>query len=137
VRGRALVEDAVDFDLAAWRARQQAAGAGGGGPWAAALDAGALGPRAVLRAVERADRFRPLGLEGEVSVADHLSRHGAPAWVRRGIRVLEAADGRIAWVVGHRVDARFAVTPSARRVARVEVEPLPASSSEPPGPAPP
>jgi tRNA(Ile)-lysidine synthase len=109
---------ACRFDLAAF-ARERP-------PGTAALDAERLGPRAVLRPLAKDDRFAPLGAApvGEATVAGWLARRGVPAILRRATWVVEGASG-VAWVVGHRIDARHAVTPATRVVARLRVVPPP------------
>jgi tRNA(Ile)-lysidine synthase len=109
---------ASDFDVHAWA--RSLPRPGGPPPWRAALDAGALGPRLVLRGVRPGDRFTPLGGSREARVSEWLSKAGWPEVLRRGVRVLESPAG-IAWVVGHRIDARFAVRSTSARVAVVTV----------------
>jgi hypothetical protein len=73
-----------------------------------------------FRAARGDDVFTPLGRSSERPVADFLARQGVPAAVRRGVRVATRADGRVAWVVGHRIDAAFAVRQATSRVALLE-----------------
>jgi hypothetical protein len=110
------------LDVAAFAHARRAAH--GEPPWKALLDAERLGPDLVLRAARPTDRFVPLGRERETGVLEFLAKQGVPGVIRRGVRVGEAS-GRVAWVLGHRIDARFAVGPATARVAALEARPLP------------
>ena len=113
-------EPRADVDVDAFaRARRDARGAP---PWEAWLDADRLGPRVLLRAARAADRFVPWGRDRETSVLEFLGKQGVPGVIRRGVRVLEAR-GVVAWVVGHRIAAPFAVGPGTARVARLRATP--------------
>ncbi len=91
-------------------------------PHQAALDAQRLGPTPHLRRARAGDRFLPWSRHGgrETLLDTFLAKQGLPAWLRAEQPVLDAR-GEVAWVVGVRVDARHAVTPATRRVARVDV----------------
>jgi tRNA(Ile)-lysidine synthase len=86
-------------------------------PWAAPLDANALGERLTLRTRKPGDRFCPQGVGGAQKVSEFMINAKIPAPWRAHIPVLVAESGKIAWVVGWRVDERFLVTDKARRVA--------------------
>jgi tRNA(Ile)-lysidine synthase len=121
VRARIACVSASAFDARAWRAALRSGHAPGGDRWEAALDAEALGRAVTLRGLTPGDRFVPLGRTAPTDVAEFLARQSWPAWLRRGVRVVVAGDGRVAWVVGHRIDAGFAVGPRTTAVARLEV----------------
>jgi tRNA(Ile)-lysidine synthase len=106
---------AAGFSLAAWAGERRAGT--GRPPWRAALDAEALGARLAFRGARAGDRFVPLGRAAPADVLAFLSRQGVPSALRRGVRVAVREDGVVAWVLGHRIDARFAVTPGTARVA--------------------
>ncbi|MBS1261356.1 MAG: tRNA(Ile)-lysidine synthase [Calditrichaeota bacterium] len=77
------------------------------------LDADALGARVLFRPWRIGDRFVPLGHEtGDVRVTRRLRRAArertGPLWV------MEAEDGRIAWVLGERIAAPFRITGRTR-----------------------
>lgn len=110
------------FDLDAWRDGQRQGAAGGPlGCGAEALDADALGPAPVLRPLGADDTFTPLGSSRRAQrIEAWLARQGVPAFVRRGLLVLEGRHG-VAWVVGVRMDAAHAVTGATRSVAVVRV----------------
>ncbi len=80
-----------------------------------ALSADALCGTLTIRSVLEADRFKPFGMRGTKLVSDyltdaHISRIGK-------LSALAVTDrSGIVWLVGHRIDARCAVTDTTRRV---------------------
>lgn len=85
------------------------------------FDADKLGTGLYLRHWEAGDRFVPFGMQGSRKLSDFfidqkISRDRKPL-----IWLLCTADGRIAWVVGHRTSQLFRVDTHTTRVARVEV----------------
>ncbi len=66
-----------------------------------------------------ADRFRPIGMSREVKLQNFLvnekvSRH------RRDTLPLMISNGKIVWVVGHRISDLAKVTPKAGKILRIE-----------------
>ncbi len=90
-----------------------AAKVGGGGD--AVLDAGALGPLALVRAWRDGDRMRPAGLGGTKTLQDLFTDRKVPRDLRRQLPVVEAA-GEIAWVAGLAVGERFIAREGAEAV---------------------
>ncbi len=107
------------FDLDAWSTARRADA--GEPPHRAALDADRLGTRATLRIWTERDVVHPLGSDKRIPVYELAIKDGLPRDRAPGLRVLEADDGGIAWVVGIRVDRRYAITEATSRVAVVEV----------------
>lgn len=89
-------------------------------PWTALLDADRAGHELYVRGWEEGDRFVPLGLDGRKKLQDFFVDEKVPR-DRRGSVPLVVSGGRIAWVVGLRVDERFKVSGSTRRVLRLRV----------------
>jgi tRNA(Ile)-lysidine synthase len=92
----------------------------GPGPWEALLDASSVTGPLVLRPRQPGDRYRPLGAPGERKLQDVL----VDAKVPRGLRdrvPLVTCDGRLAWVVGHRIDDRHKLTPASTAALAVRV----------------
>jgi len=83
------------------------------------FDADALGNEPFLRTWESGDRFQPLGMNESKKLQDFFVDEKVPRHQRGRVPVLCAADGRIAWVVGHRLAEPFKVTAQTRRVFRV------------------
>jgi tRNA(Ile)-lysidine synthetase-like protein len=81
----------------------------------AVLDADRAGEAFTVRAVERADRFRPLGRTGSKRVVDALREAGVGATERGGRPVLVDRDRNVCWVVGYRVADHVKVTARTRR----------------------
>jgi len=72
-----------------------------------------------LRRWEAGDNFRPLGLKGSKKISDYLINQKVPMPDKQHIWVLESA-GKIVWVVNHRIDDRFRITPKTRNVLLIE-----------------
>jgi len=87
-------------------------------PYEAFLDLDALGSALTVRSRRPGDRLQPAGLGGEKKLQDLLVDAKVPQDQRDGVPLVCAAWG-IAWVVGHRLDERAKVGPSARTVLRL------------------
>lgn len=88
--------------------------------WSVALDAAKIGKRATIRARRPGDRFQPQGIEGSQKVSAFMINAKIPAQWRGSLPLLLAADGRVAWVAGWRVDGRFAVSEETQQVLIVK-----------------
>ena len=93
-------------------------------PWAAPMDADALGERLTLRTRRPGDRFRPQGVGGTQKVGEFMINAKIPAPWRNRIPLLVAESGEVAWVAGWRVDERFIVTGATRRAVLARFERL-------------
>lgn len=69
-----------------------------------------------LRPVSRGDRFQPFGMKGSRLVSDFLTDRKLSRAEKEKVFVLENADGAIVWLVGFRIDDRFAVAPETKKV---------------------
>lgn len=87
-------------------------------PDVAYLDADKLTFPITIRPWQQGDRFRPLGLKGHKLVSDLLNDLKLSRSGREQTAVLLSGD-QIAWVIGRRIDHRFRVTPTTKRVAQV------------------
>ena len=85
----------------------------------AALDLDCLQFPLTLRRWRAGDSFVPLGLKGKKLVSDFLIDQKVPLNLKDEVRVLTAADGKICWLVGYRVDERFKVSEDTTRVLEV------------------
>lgn len=83
------------------------------------LDCDLLSDDLSLRSWTAGDRFYPLGMAGSKKLKSFLTDEGVAASEKKKVLVLLSGE-RIAWVVGHRIDDRFKVTPSTTRVLRCE-----------------
>ena len=84
------------------------------------FDADALGDGLFVRTWESGDRFQPLGMTGEKKLHDFFTDEKVPRRQRGRVPLVCAADGRIAWVVGHRIAEPFKVTDRTRRVVQLQ-----------------
>jgi tRNA(Ile)-lysidine synthase len=87
------------------------------------LDIEACGKQLSVRRRKNGDRFQPLGMTREKKLQDFF----VDAHVPRGDRdatPLVCANGRIAWVVGHRAAEWAKVRPGTGRAIRVKAERL-------------
>ncbi|MBC7234927.1 MAG: tRNA lysidine(34) synthetase TilS [Chloroflexi bacterium] len=91
-------------------------------PYVAYLDADLAGERLALRPRRAGDRFRPLGLGGYQSVRDYMINAKIPSRERDRVPLLVDERDRIVWIVGHRVDERYAITADTHQVLVVRVE---------------
>ena len=85
------------------------------------FDADALGAEVIVRHWRFGDRFSPLGMKGSKKVSDYFADIGLPTPERKAAILIVAQD-RIAWIVGHAVSARVAVTARTRRFLEIEVK---------------
>ena len=89
-------------------------------PQVALLDRDRLQFPLRLRTWQAGDRFVPLGMRGRKKLSDFLTDQKLPAHLKRRAQVLLSANGDVVWVVGYRIDARYAIGPATRRVLRIE-----------------
>ena len=80
------------------------------------FDEDALGAGVFVRTWEAGDRFQPLGMQHEKKLQDFFVDEKVPRRRRGRVPLVCAGDGRIAWVVGHRIAEPFKVTDATRRV---------------------
>jgi tRNA(Ile)-lysidine synthase len=83
------------------------------------FDADTLGDGLFVRTWENGDRFQPLGMSEAKKLQDFFVDEKVPRRRRGRVPLVCAADGRIAWVVGHRIAEPFKVTEQTRRIVRL------------------
>lgn len=69
-----------------------------------------------IRQMQPGDRFRPLGMKGSKTIGDYLTDRKVKPWERSNQWVVTDATGQILWLVGHRIDDRYKLTDTTRRV---------------------
>ena len=74
----------------------------------------------VLRNHHTGDWFTPLGMQGSQKLKKFFINAKIGRDQRRGCPIMLSRD-RIVWVVGHRMDDGFKITPSTRNILKVEV----------------
>jgi tRNA(Ile)-lysidine synthase len=75
-----------------------------------------------IRKWENGDFFFPLGMKGRKKLSDYFTDRKLSVPEKEDILVLESA-GKIAWVMGERIDNRFRVTKSTKKALVIEVKP--------------
>jgi len=85
------------------------------GPDRAHLDADLVKGPLVVRPRRPGDRFHPQGAPGSRRLKEFLIDRKVPVDERGRIPLVLTGE-RIAWVVGHRIDDRFKITPATSRV---------------------
>ncbi|MBM6992775.1 MAG: tRNA lysidine(34) synthetase TilS [Prevotella sp.] len=78
-------------------------------PRVAQLDADMVRFPLTIRPIAEGDRFVPFGMKGSKSVSDFLKDSKVALPQRHGQLVVEDFDGNILWLVGQRIDDRFAL----------------------------
>ena len=89
------------------------------GPDRALLDADRVAAPLVVRPRRPGDRFHPQGAPGTRRLKAFLIDRKVPVDERGRIPLVLSGE-KIAWVVGHRIDDRFKITPATRRVLVLE-----------------
>jgi tRNA(Ile)-lysidine synthase len=90
-------------------------------PNVAALDAVKLTFPLTIRAWAPGDWLVPLGMRGKQKVSDLLINLKVPTNLKDRVLVLVNANGSLVWVIGHRLDDRFKVTPDTTDVVEIGV----------------
>jgi len=89
-------------------------------PSIACLDLDQLNFPLIIRKWKHGDYFFPLGMEQMKKVSDFFIDTKVPVPVKNRTWIL--TSGRhIAWIIGHRLDNRYKVTDSTKRVLRLQV----------------
>lgn len=73
----------------------------------------------VVRNFRTGDRFRPLGMHGSKKLKDYFIDQKIPRSFRCRLPILEV-DGKIAWVVGFRMDERFKVNQHVQNCIQID-----------------
>ena len=75
----------------------------------------------VVRTIQSGDRFTPFGMNGSKLVSDYLTDKKVSLWAKRSQLVVIDACGNILWLVGHRIDHHFRITPATKSVLKIEL----------------
>lgn len=92
------------------------------------IDADRLGSSLVLRTWAEGDWFYPLGMDGKKKLSDFFVDAKIPLYEKHSIPVLES-DGSIVWVCGKRIDNRFKVGETTKRILKLEYVPSSGSAN--------
>jgi len=121
VPGR-LVSQALGIALEAEVVPREALAAPADEPGLADLDYEQAGSQLVVRNWRPGDRFRPLGMAGEKKLQDFFVDAKVPRRQRARVPLIAQPNGRILWVVGHRIDERVRIGENTTKVLRLTVE---------------
>lgn len=86
------------------------------------LDASKLVFPLTLRHLVKGDAFVPFGMVGKKLVSDYLTDRKKTLFDKRRQMVLADGSGRVAWLVGERVDNRFRVDAGTEKVVKITAE---------------
>lgn len=75
-----------------------------------------------VRKWERGDNFIPFGMKGKKKVSDYLIDNKISLIEKENTYVLLDASENIIWIIGHRIDDRFKITGSSKKVYIVTVD---------------
>jgi tRNA(Ile)-lysidine synthase len=85
-----------------------------------AVDADKLSMILTLRYIKAGERFHPYGMKGSKLVNDYLTDVKVSRFEKQKQCVV-CSEGEIVWLVGQRVDQRFAIMPETKRVVLFEL----------------
>lgn len=74
-----------------------------------------------IRPWRHGDYFCPLGGKGRQKLSDYFTDHKIDRFTKERIRLL-CIDHQIAWIIGHRSDNRFKLTPQTEKYYRIRRE---------------
>ena len=74
-----------------------------------------------VRVIQSGDRFTPFGMNGSKLVSDYLTDKKVSLWAKRSQLVVTDAHDHILWLVGHRIDHHFRITPATTTALRIEL----------------
>ena len=75
----------------------------------------------LIRRWNPGDWFHPLGAPGSQKLSDYFTDHKIDRFTKERIRLFCIGD-HIAWIIGHRSDERFKVTPKTKTYYRITVK---------------
>ena len=85
----------------------------------ACLDESSVEYPLIIRRWKKGDYFYPLGMKNRKKISDFLIDNKKSLIDKEKIKVLESG-GRIAWVIGERIDSRFRIRASSKKALIIE-----------------
>ncbi|MGM0619753.1 MAG: tRNA lysidine(34) synthetase TilS [Bacteroidota bacterium] len=89
-------------------------------PNVACLDFGQLEFPLLIRRWKQGDYFQPLGMTGFKKLSDFFIDEKLPLHEKENTWLL-CSGQKIVWVMGHRIDNRFKITPGTRQILKIEI----------------
>ena len=83
------------------------------------FDADVLGAEVFVRARQRKDVFRPLGMASEKRLSEFMKDSHVPVRLRDRLPIIVSVTGEVAWVVGWRIADWAKITDDTRRVVEI------------------
>ncbi len=90
-------------------------------PNTACLDLDSIQFPLIIRRWMHGDYFYPLGMEQNKKLSDFFIDEKVPVPEKEGIWIM-ASGKKIVWIMGYRIDHRFRITPSTKRVLRLRFQ---------------
>jgi tRNA(Ile)-lysidine synthase len=87
----------------------------------AGLDSEKISFPLIIRGWEEGDRFYPLGMNRKKKLSDYFTDNKYSRIDKEKIRILESG-GRIVWLIGDRIDNRFRITDSTKKVFLIKTD---------------
>lgn len=89
-------------------------------PFVACLDLRKLEFPLLIRKWQQGDYFQPLGMTGFKKLSDFLIDEKVPVHEKENTWLLCSGE-KIVWVMGHRIDNRFKITPKTSDILKIEI----------------
>jgi tRNA(Ile)-lysidine synthase len=86
----------------------------------AQMDMGQLDFPLIMRKWKQGDYFKPLGMEGFKKVSDFFTDNKFSLVDKEKTWIMTSGE-KICWIVGHRLDDRFKITPRTRQVLEIKL----------------
>ncbi|HOI31481.1 MAG: tRNA lysidine(34) synthetase TilS [Bacteroidales bacterium] len=74
-----------------------------------------------LRIWQQGDRFRPIGMKGSKLISDYFIDEHLSVFEKEKVWLLVNENDEIVWLVGHRIDDHYKITPKTRQVYQLNL----------------
>jgi tRNA(Ile)-lysidine synthase len=75
----------------------------------------------LIRKWQQGDYFQPLGMTGFKKVSDFLIDEKIPVHEKENTWLL-CSGNKIVWIIGHRIDNRFKISPVTKNIFKIEIQ---------------
>jgi tRNA(Ile)-lysidine synthase len=90
-------------------------------PVIACLDAGKIKFPLIIRKWNHGDSFYPFGMTQKKKLSDYFIDNKFSILEKENCQILES-ETKIVWIIGHRIDNRFRITRSTKKILIIEVK---------------